>query len=156
MRVQLLCKKFNPVHSRIIPACAGTTAYYPCLCLHHRDHPRVCGYNTVSKFANLVYSGSSPRVRVQRKLILLDGELARIIPACAGTTVYPLFSSKPREDHPRVCGYNHLCLTICLHLLGSSPRVRVQLPSFACTFPPKGIIPACAGTTEKLAVCYSA
>ena len=109
----------------------------------------MCGYNIYQRHNLLLLIGSSPRVRVQQQFIMKIYANGGIIPACAGTTGYGEFWRFKGRDHPRVCGYNFLFLNLCQQLLGSSPRVRVQLfctPFASCSF---RIIPACAGTTSS-------
>ena len=71
-----------------------------------------------------------------------------IIPACAGSTQSTYEDSLYRRDHPRVCGehpWPDECLT---PKEGSSPRVRGAQARKGHTVDGRGIIPACAGSTE--------
>ena len=54
-------------------------------------------------------------------------------------------------DHPRVCGEHEDGKDEPTLYTGSSPRVRGALPAVAHHHPSRGIIPACAGSTEDLA-----
>ena len=91
--------------------------------------------------------GSSPRVRgtVHRRLPLrLRG---RIIPACAGNRIDPVFDAFDTADHPRVCGEQDAVLLVEERDAGSSPRVRGTVTVnmlLACLV---RIIPACAGNS---------
>ena len=108
----------------------------------------MCGYNFEYSISKPKSLGSSPRVRVQPSTAFINSLVVRIIPACAGTTVYLLFAFRFLQDHPRVCGYNNNLELIFFLILGSSPRVRVQLPPSSKTSVQLRIIPACAGTTQ--------
>ena len=48
---------------RITPACAGKTEFYGITYSWNRDHPRVCGENSVKSVLNARCKGSPPRVR---------------------------------------------------------------------------------------------
>ncbi len=87
VRVQLYNFLLGIFVCRIIPACAGTTKWAGQVFTPDKDHPRLCGYNE-SIFIFMEYHiGSSPLVRVQLVVLVKEKALARIIPACAGTTV---------------------------------------------------------------------
>ena len=147
VRVQRFRVSVLELGVRIIPACAGTTQVVRHNLRMTQDHPRVCGYNIYLLDPCILFSGSSPRVRVQLRCGASPCHLPRIIPACAGTTFSCSLYSSGSWDHPRVCGYN-VALAIQIFLdKGSSPRVRVQhIFRFFCSYS-CGIIPACAGTT---------
>ena len=99
-----------------------------------------------------VAQGSSPRVRGTPARYRRRSSRPGIIPACAGNTSPGVGSPLHDRDHPRVCG-EHLRFNgiRCLGK-GSSPRVRgTRLWWFSCSVL-LGIIPACAGNTNRLAV----
>ncbi|OZG55702.1 hypothetical protein BTIS_1929 [Bifidobacterium tissieri] len=132
---------------RIIPACAGQTGKrgnpYGC----GTDHPRVCGANHLLSVLVLRNSGSSPRVRGKPFVLTKLPFCTRIIPACAGQT---LFSRKTRPlspDHPRVCGANSTACRSIPARTGSSPRVRGKRLTVTVNDDGSRIIPACAGQT---------
>ena len=93
--------------------------------------------------------GSSPHARgtpTCRALALRSGG---IIPACAGNTPrqYPL--PRPARDHPRMRGEHQVLRHRSSSSLGSSPHARgTHLYDRLRRFGP-GIIPACAGNTDK-------
>ena len=90
--------------TRFIPACAGNTRARGVCVASTSVHPRVCGEHNTSKYSFHFYSGSSPRVRGTRRLILLRPLRFRFIPACAGnTSPLPIFCCS-LPVHPRVCG----------------------------------------------------
>ena len=92
-------------------------------------------------------AGSSPRARGALRITVNCKDCERIIPACAGST-----ASWPRKspgiwDHPRVRG-EHIEATLeALKLEGSSPRARGAPDQDQHGVMPRGIIPACAGST---------
>ena len=136
----------------IIPACAGNTSPGVGSPLHDRDHPRVCGEHRGQHGLQPVRPGSSPRVRGTPMTWAQIDDVAGIIPACAGNTCLDIALFVVHWDHPRVCG-EHLRFNgiRCLGK-GSSPRVRgTRLWWFSCSVL-LGIIPACAGNTNRLAV----
>ena len=48
----------------------------------------------------------------------------RITPACAGKTYIEAIEESFIEDHPRVCGENHILDNVRQKIEGSPPRVR--------------------------------
>ena len=137
--------KISP--SRITPACAGKTARNGRRAPRNEDHPRVCGENFVPPTFSLVDLGSPPRVRGKPLASSTPGTSRRITPACAGKTFFTKYSSKARQDHPRVCGENIQKALEDYAELGSPPRVRGK-PLTMVSFPPAArITPACAGKT---------
>ena len=136
----------------IIPACAGSTG-----CPHRSiarawDHPRVRGVNTCVHAIGDDDWGSSPRARGQHSSILTEHHEAGIIPACAGSTPSRPAPQRPPSDHPRVRGVNTCSPTRNCPTPGSSPRARGQLWPTHAQPRDVGIIPACAGSTETVAV----
>ncbi len=133
--------------TRIIPACAGNTGVRSESRVLPPDHPRVCGEHSNATTAVHRGGGSSPRVRGTLIAGHGDGDVGRIIPACAGNTVVGVFGAQLRPDHPRVCGEHGATLPAlrCSH--GSSPRVRGTLRHQARAMDQMRIIPACAGNT---------
>ncbi len=93
--------------------------------------------------------GSSPHARGPRFLLHPFPGISRIIPACAGSTIYYVTWSSNTEDHPRMRGVHFHCAAELLPLIGSSPHARgpqhrIILLRTACR-----IIPACAGSTNR-------
>ena len=79
-------EKLKLDQSGITPACAGKTGMKSMVGELNRDHPRVCGKNT------LVVAQTEVRIR--------------ITPACAGKTQEMQPCRQDWWDHPRVCGKN--------------------------------------------------
>ena len=101
------------------------------------------------------YTGSSPLARGVLSLSKTFLEVKRIIPACAGSTNQTAFFCSGSWDHPRLRGeYKFDCVN--RHkLIGSSPLARgVPRKQFRNGFR-SGIIPACAGSTERGQHCES-
>ena len=112
------------VRVRLIPASAGSTYEPDCSRGPTEAHPRVCGEH-VNRIRMLpMRQGSSPRLRGARVGAALDGPVAGLIPASAGSTKPSCPSSWRSEAHPRVCG-EHSCPHMKQWLpVGSSPRLR--------------------------------
>ena len=74
-----------------------------------------------------------------------------IIPAGAGLTVQLVVGIQFYRDHPRGCGAHARFMNVLMLVLGSSPRVRGSL-FFGGSVPyERGIIPACARDTCRVA-----
>ena len=131
----------------IIPACAGSTCFLFALTPDPWDHPRMCGEHATVVYEVIALQGSSPHVRGARRSPAIYRRCAGIIPACAGSTVTPDSVTLVYRDHPRMCG-EHPSMSMVLPLTeGSSPHVRGAPWSTSCGTTPRGIIPACAGST---------
>ena len=132
---------------RIIPACAGSTAYGRDGSPVRRDHPRMRGVHEPHNQAVRRQKGSSPHARGPPREPSPSPFGTRIIPACAGST--PLFPRSPicPQDHPRMRGV-HLATGFHISEVGgSSPHARGPLAWATLLTLAVGIIPACAGST---------
>ena len=110
---------------RIIPACAGFTAFWRAGGPRRADHPRMrgvyrvnglddevdgriipaCAGFTLSLVGGEPDSGDHPRMRgVYPHHLVTQRRSARIIPARAGFTAWSTSTSTARADHPRACG----------------------------------------------------
>ena len=133
----------------IIPACAGSTRKSRASLVVPRDHPRMCGEHRVGLECVFLEEGSSPHVRGALRLFRFPLDLTGIIPACAGSTASAATASDPRRDHPRMCG-EHLVDGDRNRLgRGSSPHVRGAQDKRKHGIILGGIIPACAGSTNR-------
>ena len=94
----------------IIPACAGSTCFraggYAC----RRDHPRMCGEHSMGSCSRRGCWGSSPHVRGALRRACDRGQVAGIIPACAGSTPAVHGLRTQCRDHPRMCGEHELSI----------------------------------------------
>ena len=133
----------------IIPACAGNTEAVAPVHHLHRDHPRVCGEHDRVKVTKQGGSGSSPRVRGTRNLVVICRDQNGIIPACAGNTRLSAHDAVYGRDHPRVCGEHSAITSKDSAESGSSPRVRGTRGQDEGVEVAVGIIPACAGNTRR-------
>ena len=133
----------------IIPACAGSTHHESDGADDERDHPRMCGEHFQTKRARIRLSGSSPHVRGAPHLMAELRGQSGIIPACAGSTALISINSPVSRDHPRMCG-EHLVDGDRNRLgRGSSPHVRGAQDKRKHGIILGGIIPACAGSTNR-------
>ena len=137
--------------SRLIPACAGKTAFQDYLPCTGPAHPRVCGENCGQSLRLRTRGGSSPRVRGKRWFRNSGQPSGRLIPACAGKTTHDRHDHPRTGAHPRVCGENSICSCPVIPANGSSPRVRGKLSALVADSHPVRLIPACAGKTNQRA-----
>ena len=135
----------------IIPACAGSTAPHGRTARPKRDHPRMCGEHSFNIHQFAGEQGSSPHVRGARSGGSSVSLLMGIIPACAGSTKGAFGIQGRHWDHPRMCGEHALNEMKIPREVGSSPHVRGALRLFRFPLDLTGIIPACAGSTIRLA-----
>ena len=134
---------------RIIPAHAGQTPAMPHRAGSSPDHPRACGANMVTLFAETTVIGSSPRMRGKPLPHPLAGSVVRIIPAHAGQTTPCAKATGVSADHPRACGPNNASSMVTLSICGSSPRMRGKLGLSRMSMSSVRIIPAHAGQTAQ-------
>ena len=133
----------------IIPACAGSTGGQSPVFVKRWDHPRMCGEHAVDTANGNAQAGSSPHVRGARSVNFFYFRRVGIIPACAGSTSRASCSTPFARDHPRMCGEHALGNPNAKTFEGSSPHVRgARLLPRNLRSPP-GIIPACAGSTDR-------
>ena len=101
-----------------------------------------------SDFVNEL-EGSSPHVRGARFIKSATQDAVGIIPACAGSTPQMTHSISITWDHPRMCGEHIVKHVRPCSKRGSSPHVRgARIPSQR-QGRLSGIIPACAGSTNR-------
>ena len=94
-------------------------------------------------------SGSSPHAR--GKVVVLNRSLLRlrIIPACAGKSIYMKKKASQNEDHPRMRG-EKIIISLQIHgLSGSSPHARGKADTSRPLNSWGRIIPACAGKSNR-------
>ena len=136
---------------RLIPACAGKTSTRFQQRHPMQAHPRVCGENPFGYSHARITRGSSPRVRGKPFYQDFDKNGLGLIPACAGKTESLSWQHRQPRAHPRVCGENVKSIPSIKSMTGSSPRVRGKRFIGSSPVPPAGLIPACAGKTERRA-----
>ena len=132
----------------IIPACAGSTGRIYAGLQQAGDHPRMCGEHNPSDDSHVDASGSSPHVRGAPPVFRPPVSTLGIIPACAGSTAGLAERIVCCRDHPRMCGEHKEPEAQAFVKRGSSPHVRGAPSANAWTSSPRGIIPACAGSTQ--------
>ena len=110
--------------SGIIPAYAGSTAALAAQAHSIADHPRIRGEHLCRRSFGAVKAGSSPHTRGARQLARDRDEIARIIPAYAGSTFPSLASTSARRDHPRIRGEHIVKNGTFSTGMGSSPHTR--------------------------------
>ena len=145
-----------PAQDRIIPASAGNTSPSRTPLATAPDHPRECGEHLDAVASVCCPAGSSPRVRGTRCAAVELLHKARIIPASAGNTDWPVARTGSVPDHPRECGEHSSWLNTWRCGAGSSPRVRGTRLHVQGLRPEIRIIPASAGNTNKSLISASA
>ncbi len=153
VRERLTYSPFTNSLVGITPACAGTTFDFVGGVFKERDHPRLCGNDISSIALETGFAGSPPLVRERPGDTRQMRNIARITPACAGTTGPSFALRNAYQDHPRLCGNDCGKRLKQLRVTGSPPLVRERPCDFGTDSPRFGITPACAGTTplfEKL------
>ena len=134
-------------HWGIIPACAGSTPPGLVASALTGDHPRVRGEHRSPPASMRRTRGSSPRARGAHPASGSADVVAGIIPACAGSTPRRAGRSVSWRDHPRVRGEHNSGPHVPGGTGGSSPRARGARSRARSVRSPRGIIPACAGST---------
>ena len=134
----------------IIPARAGSTLDVPSAAMLAGDHPRSCGEHATPSDTSPPKEGSSPLVRGARQECGQCGLIVGIIPARAGSTAASSTSVASPQDHPRSCGEHRSSAALRSCLAGSSPLVRGAPVFDIAVRASAGIIPARAGSTERI------
>ena len=98
--------------------------------------------------------GSSPHARGTLGLVVLRLHGRGIIPACAGNTCWLKIELYGNRDHPRMRGEHAPYLYCDSQELGSSPHARGTLEVIDAVQKLLGIIPACAGNTNRQPVSH--
>ena len=114
------------------------------------DHPRRCGENRPVPVQSIGIRGSPPQVRGKLSLRAVLIVVDRITPAGAGKTKQWRCVFVRYWDHPRRCGENTACATICNRHIGSPPRMRGKLVDSVNANHGDRITPADAGKTRAL------
>ena len=109
------------------------------------------GVHLIDVIADGFETGSSPHARGPPFTSGSFTKRPRIIPACAGSTVLPMFRAASFKDHPRMRGVHSRPCFQSHCQSGSSPHARGPLSHGGVYMGNGGIIPACAGSTLKKA-----
>mgnify|MGYP000968574181 CR=1 FL=1 len=136
----------------IIPACAGFTVAASPFPLRPGDHPRMRGVYSSLSGSSFRDPGSSPHARGLHPHRTHLERKPRIIPACAGFTPPGGGRTRRTWDHPRMRGVYQGGLPVTQVQLGSSPHARGLRRYRPRTRRSGGIIPACAGFTQRVQV----
>ena len=131
----------------IIPACAGSTLKDLEVACGWGDHPRMRGEHELPMQLAKSNGGSSPHARGALLADIPPRVRAGIIPACAGSTIDESALTALDRDHPRMRGEHLAAPAVYGFLWGSSPHARGAPGAVRATRLPRGIIPACAGST---------
>ncbi len=108
-------------------------------------HPRACGEHSRIVLVEVVYLGSSPRLRGTFGHQADEFLHRRFIPAPAGNICVALMFQNQLAVHPRACGEHFLQGRLQEGIFGSSPRLRGTSLRRACCRTPCRFIPAPAG-----------
>ena len=108
----------------------------------------MCGEHSEGDIMHEMRAGSSPHVRGAHTCWYRCRFCCGIIPACAGSTGRAPSSTSRTRDHPRMCGEHSSNPGTIIKTLGSSPHVRGAHCSGMKSNSRRGIIPACAGSTN--------
>ena len=93
-----------PSQSRITPACAGNTSFFPSESPWLQDHPRLRGEYGRMTIRNHFTQGSPPLARGIQQQAHMGTQYHGITPACAGNTQSLQGKKKRGWDHPRLRG----------------------------------------------------
>ena len=123
------------------------------LCTGPRAHPRLCGEHASAAHGVADSRGSSPPVRGAPSGPRVHSQRPGLIPACAGSTQQQPARPGWAGAHPRLCGEHWLKRPRSRPFLGSSPPVRGAPWKVERVERLFGLIPACAGSTERACCC---
>ena len=123
-RGALLGQRVDGVGDGLIPACAGSTSPKLQRSSASGAHPRMRGEHAATVKFLILSQGSSPHARGARTPGSSGGFLARLIPACAGSTTRSQPGSSMNPAHPRMRGEHSRAPLILPLRTGSSPHAR--------------------------------
>ena len=118
--------------------------------------PEISGREKVEgRKLGFIFENPSPRVWGKLLYQFLRRARLGLIPACAGKTIQSIGIACSDRAHPRVCGENHVRYEQTLLRSGSSPRVRGKPSLEFQARRRRGLIPACAGKTWRVALNWT-
>ena len=133
---------------RLIPACAGSTSPGTRGATGSRAHPRMRGEHSAAGVLACLVAGSSPHARGAQGSCGEGPVSDRLIPACAGSTVFLPRDELHLRAHPRMRGEHPSIITRPARVAGSSPHARGAPVVHVRLGGGVGLIPACAGSTR--------
>jgi len=140
---------------RFIPACAGNTIAQFSTGIKFPVHPRMRGEHSAASNNGLSVSGSSPHARGTLCFCQFPHLATRFIPACAGNTISGAYGSALIAVHPRMRGEHRADMAPASEAAGSSPHARGTRLQWHPVHRRPRFIPACAGNTLPLSLCYT-
>ena len=138
------------VSFRIIPAYAGSTSRSSGRSSLAGDHPRIRGEHFRHAQSADRRLGSSPHTRGAHHEGAPEDMGGRIIPAYAGSTPPRNEQTRKSSDHPRIRGEHYDFDVWCWNSCGSSPHTRGAPAEGELLRAQAGIIPAYAGSTQRV------
>ena len=138
------------IFSRITPAYAGKRASPAYWSPRNRDHPRLCGEKTASRYKPLKSKGSPPPMRGKAAKKNSERRRNRITPAYAGKRQNHQPQRFSEQDHPRLCGEKRKLSRLLIFSLGSPPPMRGKAMHRKFQSPADGITPAYAGKRTRM------
>ena len=133
----------------ITPAYAGKRATWATARFTARDHPRIRGEKSNSRFSPISTPGSPPHTRGKdiRQAIQQAGH--GITPAYAGKRSLSAIAIISRRDHPRIRGEKLSAPIAGLSVAGSPPHTRGKVSLRSAVAVQRGITPAYAGKSYR-------
>ena len=145
MRGKAAGQRSCKVVSGITPAYAGKSEREVVFLLVTGDHPRLCGEKFLTRNSQTPEKGSPPPMRGKAGATYLNVSPIRITPAYAGKSSGYADSTRPFQDHPRLCGEKSALTTWQSGMRGSPPPMRGKGYCLPRTKLHTGITPAYAG-----------
>ena len=144
------------LYIRIIPTYVGSTPPRSSTPSSSPNHSHVCGINASMGLFSVLSNESFPRMWDQRKHLLINCLVLRIIPTYVGSTR----TNHPRNcrdtNHSHVCGINPFLSQSMYIVVESFPRMWDQRAPHPRRRPRGRIIPTYVGSTlhPRISDCY--
>ena len=137
-----------PLRTGITPAYAGKRLHQGRSHLLYQDHPRLCGEKTSCYNNQRIAIGSPPPMRGKVFAGFLPDAVYGITPAYAGKSGHSRWSTRPVQDHPRLCGEKRTKMKLMAIHIGSPPPMRGKVyKNIVCNLDHR-ITPAYAGKSR--------